>query len=113
MKLAFIKEIQENIQEKSDNANALVAIYEKNNNISVSLLGNHEKVAQALYIAIYDKSQPELAKQIYEMVKAIVYNIICNNSPIKDDFVAMLRDEFGVISENSCPTIPLIIKGEA
>ncbi len=114
MKKSTIKQIHDIIQKETPDANTLVAICENNNDIIVSLLGDYDKIGQALYAAMYDESQPVIAGHIYEMIKLLIYNIIHDDTPLQKDMVAMLYNEIkDIINNDKCPTIPLIVKGEA
>lgn len=114
MNTSIINQVHDAIQEETPKASTLIAVCESNDDITVSLFGYYEKIGKALYAAMYDDNQPVLAGQIYEMVKMLIYNIINDESPLRNDMVTMLYNELkDVIKNDKCPTIPLIVKGEA
>lgn len=114
MNKSIITQVHNAIQDETPKASTLIAICEANEDITVSLFGQYDKLGKALYAAMYDENQPVLAGQIYEMLKLLVYNIINDKSPLRDDMVSMLYNELkDIIKNDKCPTIPLIVKGEA
>lgn len=76
MKATTIKKAHMLIQEEAPDSNTMVAVCESNENISVSFLGEPGKIGKALYAAMHDDEQPQMAAQTYLMLKDIVYNII-------------------------------------
>lgn len=89
MKKSIIQKAHESIQKKSPNADTMIVAHETNDDITVSLQGDGNKIGKALYTAMHDANNPELAAQIYLMIKNVVFNIINAPSKMADDMVLM------------------------
>lgn len=114
MKKSTIQKTHEAIQKESPNANSMVAICETNDDITVSLRGDCNKIGMALYAAMNNSDTPELAKQIYTMIKNITYNIINNPSAMADDMIAMFfQTTDNDMNKTGYKIFPLGIKNEA
>lgn len=116
MKQSTIQEIQNLVQKESVNANTLIAICETNDNITISMQGQSGRIGEALFAAMHDTKNAELAKETYLMIKNIVYNIIKNQSPMANDMMNMLLqviDESSISQSAEQSTTPFIPQGEA
>lgn len=114
MKKSIIQKVHEAIQEESANADTMFVAHESNDDISVSLRGDSNKIGQALYAAMHDIDNPELAKDIYLMIKNITYNIINNPSDMADDMIAMFSQTTNEdVNKAKNKMLTLIKTGEA
>lgn len=85
----IIQKVHESIQKESPNADTMIVAHETNDDITVSVQGDGNKIGKALYTAMHDANNPELAAQIYLMIKNITFNIINTPSEMADDMVSM------------------------
>lgn len=114
MKKSTVQKIQDIIKQENQDTHTLIAACDANDNTTISLQGKSGKVAEALYVVMHSTEHADLGKELYLMVKNIVYNIINNHSPMADDMIDMFLQ---TINNNDIqpkrPTIPLITQGEA
>lgn len=114
MKKSTLKKIHELIRKENPNANIMVAMCDVEDDIVVSLQGKRGKIGQALFAAMHDTDNPELAKSIYLMVKNLAFNIINNPSEMADDMTAMFfQTTDNDINKTGCEMFPFKTQGEA
>lgn len=74
--LTFVQDMQ-----KEGPTNVLVMTLDAKDNVLSTLVGDPNKIGQAILNIIYNNKNPKLGTQIYEMIRNIVYSIITANDP--------------------------------
>lgn len=74
--LAFVQEVQ-----KEGAADVLAMTSDAKDNVLSTLVGDPNKIGQAILNIIYNDKNPKLGTQIYEMIRNIVYSIMTANDP--------------------------------
>lgn len=113
MKKATIQKIHDTIQKENKNADALIAVCNNNDDITVSAQGDINRVGQAIFASLFDNDNQDLASGIYMMIKNITYNLIKMPSPYAEDMKSMFLEQFGDKSNNTECQIIQMPQGEA
>lgn len=81
----FISKVQ-----KESKTDMMFVACDKNNNVSVTLVGDDKRVAQSILASIFDKKNIKVATALYNMVKNLAYSIVSQPSEQGADLLAMM-----------------------
>lgn len=109
MKTTSILKANDLIQQENPNANTMIVTYNADGDAAASITGDPDKIAQALFAVMHDEQNPQLAKDIYTMVRDIAFNIISQHSPMAEDLADMFAQstEDEEVSNSQCMIYPL------
>lgn len=74
------------------NQDMMVISCDKDSNVHLGLVGDINRVAEALFAVILNNNNPEASTKVYTMIKNVIYNIIINPSDQSEDMLTMVAD---------------------
>lgn len=112
MKASVIEKSHKTILQEDPNADTMIVVNDANNDITLSLSGDPNKIGQAMYAMIQDFKHKELAEQTFQIIKGVVYNVLKSSSPTANEMANVFK-QASKLSKTQCKTVPFIPRGEA
>lgn len=91
MKETTVKNFINNVQKESK-TDMLIAACDEKGAVSLTMVGDMVRVTSALFSSLYDTKNPDVQKELFNIVKNLVYNILRNPSSMSDELMAMINN---------------------
>lgn len=96
------------IAQKNNTTDMLLVDLDEMHNLDCTMFGSMDKIAEAIYAVIFDKTNVETSMKLYVMIKNIVYNLLQSKSPLADDMLSMINKTIGQIPDGKTKIISFI-----
>lgn len=97
-----------NIAQKDNATDLLLVDLDEKYDLDCTMFGSTDKLAEALYAVIFDKTNAETSMKLYIMIKNIVYNILQSRSPLADDMLSMINEVLSQVPDGKANIVSFI-----
>lgn len=93
MKQETIKRVITMIEKDEPGTDVLLVTNNKISGVCSILCGDTTSIAHAMFVTMFDSSNPEHANNIYNIIRNIVVNMLNNPSPMGNDIVSVIESK--------------------
>lgn len=90
MKETTVKNFINNVQKESK-TDMLIAACDESGAVSLTMVGDMVRITSALFSSLNDTKSPDVQKELFNIVRNLVYNILRNPSSMSNDLMAMIN----------------------
>lgn len=91
MKETTVKNFINNVQKESK-TDMLIAACDESGAVSLTMVGDMVRITSALFSSLNDTKSPDVQKELFNIVRNLVYNILRNPSSMSDDLMTMINN---------------------